>query len=368
MKIRAITIGITLSRKKMSVQIARAAKFLARAKDAFVAGGFDVQTTRISTQPWPVFCKGLGENKVVQEIQTIEEICHNEGVEFVSVGTAVAEKSVDLVPEIVCITKNVSASITIADRRRFCKRSVLHKAARAILRIAHDTEQGYGNFRCATIACCPPDIPFYPASFHKGTTCFSIALESSDIVRHAFSKARDIDEAETRYRSAYEAELTDIRFKGIDLSPAPSLQKTGSLVYAFEKLGIATFGAPGTLALCALITRVLHSVRVRKCGYSGLMLPVLEDCGLARRYSEGAVSINKILAYSAVCGTGLDCIPLPGDVSEQKLVTILLDVATLALKLRKPLSARLLPVPGKQVGDRTNFRSPYLTDCTIQSV
>ena len=85
------------------------------------------------------------------------------------------------------------------------------------------------------------------------------------------------------------------------------------------------------------------------------MLPPLEDSVLAQGWSEGAYRIDALLAYSAVCGTGLDAIPLPGDVSQQQLERIIGDVASLAFKWHKPLTARLIPAPGKKAGERTDF-------------
>jgi len=96
------------------------------------------------------------------------------------------------------------------------------------------------------------------------------------------------------------------------------------------------------------------------------MLPVLEDTVIAKRWNEGRLSIDALLSYSAVCGTGLDTIPLPGDVTLQELERILGDVASLSFKWHKPLSARLQPVTGKKPGDSTQFDSPFLTDATIQ--
>jgi hypothetical protein len=87
---------------------------------------------------------------------------------------------------------------------------------------------------------------------------------------------------------------------------------------------------------------------------------------IARRWSEGALSIDALLAYSAVCGTGLDTVPLPGDISEDQLARIIGDMATVAYRLRKPLSARLMPVAGKKAGDRTEFDDPFLVNAVIQ--
>jgi uncharacterized protein (UPF0210 family) len=96
------------------------------------------------------------------------------------------------------------------------------------------------------------------------------------------------------------------------------------------------------------------------------MLPVMEDAVLARRWEEGWLGTDQLLAYSAVCGTGLDTVPLPGGTSVEQMTRLICDVATLAVRLRKPLSARLLPVPGKSAGERTSFSSPYIVNTLIK--
>jgi uncharacterized protein (UPF0210 family) len=93
---------------------------------------------------------------------------------------------------------------------------------------------------------------------------------------------------------------------------------------------------------------------------------VLEDAILAERWSEGVLTLDALLAYSAVCGTGLDTIPLPGDVTEDQLARMIGDMASLAVKLRKPLSARLMPVRGKKPGNRTEFDDPFIVNARIQ--
>jgi uncharacterized protein len=115
-----------------------------------------------------------------------------------------------------------------------------------------------------------------------------------------------------------------------------------------------------------LITRALKAIPVQQAGYSGLMLPILEDSVLSQRWSEGRLSIDALLSYSAVCGTGLDVIPLPGDISNEQLAKILGDVASLSVKWHKPLSARLLPVAGKKAGDQTEFDDPFLVNAKIR--
>ena len=133
------------------------------------------------------------------------------------------------------------------------------------------------------------------------------------------------------------------------------------------------FGQPGTLALCSATTAALKSVPL-PCpiqGYSGIMLPVCEDHGLAEGAARGEYSIGDLLQWSAVCGVGIDTVPCPGPrrgdpVWNQRLRgaigRLLLDMSALAFRLRKPLSCRLLPVPEKSAGDRTDFKNPYMVE------
>jgi uncharacterized protein (UPF0210 family) len=122
------------------------------------------------------------------------------------------------------------------------------------------------------------------------------------------------------------------------------------------------------MTAAAIITRAVQAAPVKRVGYSGLMVPVLEDAVLARRWAEGAYNIDSLLAYSAVCAGGLDTVPLPGDTGEDRLARIVGDVATLAFKWNKPLAARLLPVPGKKAGDRTEFEDARMANTILQGV
>jgi hypothetical protein len=96
-----------------------------------------------------------------------------------------------------------------------------------------------------------------------------------------------------------------------------------------------------------------------------LFLPALEDSILAARAEEGLLTLKDLLLYSAVCGTGLDTIPLPGDTSPEALQAVLLDLAVLAQRLDKPLTARLMPVPGKAAGEQTGFDFAFFANSRI---
>jgi hypothetical protein len=159
------------------------------------------------------------------------------------------------------------------------------------------------------------------------------------------------------------AKETGWEYVGVDPTPAP-LGET-SIGAAIEAFTGARFGSSGTLTAARIITAAVKAVPQKQTGYSGLMVPVMEDKLLAQRWSESAYNIDSLLAYSAVCGTGLDTIPLPGDVSLEQMERMYSDVASLALKWNKPLSARLQPVLGKKAGNQTDFQDPYLFNTTI---
>ena len=157
---------------------------------------------------------------------------------------------------------------------------------------------------------------------------------------------------------------TGWKYWGFDPTPAPLM--ADSIAAAMEGFGPQRFGAPGTMTAAWVITESEHHVPEPRVGYSGLMLPVLEDTRMAQRWSEGAINMDALLAYSSVCATGLDTVPLPGDVTEAQLARIMGDVAVLAYKWKKPLTARLQPVHGARAGEMTKFESQFLTNARLQ--
>jgi uncharacterized protein (UPF0210 family) len=245
--------------------------------------------------------------------------------------------------------------------------------------VAEHSPRSQGNFNFAVTAMLAPYAPFFPGSYHTGTgRSFSVGLEAANVVEQAFRPTRGDPKAagHTLKKTLGEHVMaleqiarrvekeTGWTYMGIDATPAPLREV--SIGAAIEAFTGAPFGSSGTMTASAIITEAVRSLPVRHVGYSGLMVPVLEDNLLARRWSEGKYNIDSLLAYSAVCGTGLDTIPLPGDVTEDQLARIIGDMATLAVKWRKPLSARLLPVYGKKAGDRTEFEDPFLENALIQ--
>ncbi|MBU0577511.1 DUF711 family protein [Patescibacteria group bacterium] len=382
MKIRTITTGISLKSPNEEGKIKQIADFNQKAKTIFEEAGYEVQTTRIATNSWEEYLKDLSDEEILSAIQKIEQICKSLDISFFNIGYAVTPDKIKLIPEINKTTSQISCSAKIGDKESGINFENAKISAEVIKRISEETKNGYGNFRFCASANCKSGIPFFPTGFYEGEQpAFGIGLECGDLAVKAFSKSNNLIDAKDNLKSIFEEELQkveniakqisekfNIKYNGIDASLNPGLNEDESIGFAYEKLGFGNFGSQGTLTISGLITSVLKNLSINLCGYSGLMLPVCEDLGLATRANEGTYNITNLLLYSAVCGCGLDVVPIPGNTSAEKIEATLLDVATLAIKLDKPLSARLLVVPGKKAGEMTSFNSPYLVDCKILAI
>ncbi len=362
-KIRTITAFMNLDPAQYQQQVAETLQMLRRAKTIFESRGYEVETIRIATQPFPEYTKGMTTQQAVAFFKQYDALAEKEkfaaGIGPAMLNADDSEAQADLLAEILSATKHIRGSIVVAgeDGVRW---KAIGATARAVKKLEDETEHSQGNFNLGAIAMVPPYSPFFTAAYHNGFGHqFAIGLESANVVGAAFKDAPDLETA--RHKLTVE---TGWRYMGIDLSPAPL--KEISIGAAMEELIAQPFGSSGTLTAAATITSAIKSVQVKQTGYNGLMLPILEDSRLAQRWSEGHVSLEGLLSYSAVCGTGLDTVPLPGDITIEQLDTIIGDMATLAFKWHKPLSARLLPVKGKGPGDQTEFDDPYLVNATIQ--
>ena len=379
-RIRAITAFVNLDRAQYQQQIADAFALLKRARTTFESRGYEVQTIRLATQPFPEYTKGLSPAEAIAFFLKLDAIADRDKF-IIAIGPAMQNANggaaqADLLASIIRGTKHISGTVVVAGDDGIRWPAV--GAAARVMKKLEDTDRSEGNFRFAAVAMVPPMSPFFPAAYNEGFGHqFAIGLESPNLIQAAFKGAPDLAAARQKLTDALAAEAFDVqthanridmetgwRFAGIDLSPAPG--KDASIALAMEALTQQPFGASGTLTAAATITAGIKAVAAKQTGYSGLMLPVLEDPEIAKRWSEGHLSVDALLAYSAVCATGLDTIPLPGDITEEQLDLMIGDMASLAFKWHKPLAARLLPVAGKQAGDMTEFSDPSLINVKLQ--
>jgi uncharacterized protein len=381
LRVRTITAGTTLPDLSKLERVEAAIGDLRRARQRFVDAGYEVQTIRIALDPVLANLDARRREQALPHLVEIDELAASNGA-IVNLGPLLQRDADDAelpawTAQFVRQTKATSFSVSIASDRLVHKHSA-QVAARVMIELSRIVSTGVGNFRFAAAANIPAGTPFFPVAWHSGDNALAIGVESASVVEAAFTELRSPD-PEGALRDALNRALRPLErlgseaaldlhrmWLGIDTSPAPSFDR--SIAAAIESLTKLPFGSASTLNACATITAALKSLEVKTCGYSGLMLPVLEDPLLAQRAAEGRYGIRDLLLYSSVCGTGLDVVPIAGDTPPETIAGLLIDVAALSVRLRKPLSARLLLVPNKKAGDLVQFNDPLLTDAVVMKL
>jgi uncharacterized protein (UPF0210 family) len=384
MKIRSITYFCNPGWPLKEAKVKAAGEFLAEARTAFEAAGYEVQTTRLATIP---FMQMVGADKLdatPRLAEAMEKAIQSADIAYASLGPAQPEiaGSYPVIPEAIAASKNIFFSGVTADSRFGLSVSAAQACAEVITRCATITPDGFANLRFAALANVKPGAPFFPAAYHDvNELAFAVATEAADLAVEVFSAAKSITEAQwtmaatleghAKQLSAVGDELSrrfSIVFGGLDFSLAPFPEESSSIGMAMQRMGVPKAGLHGSLAAAAILTEAVERAHFTRAGFSGLMLPVLEDSVLAQRAAEGLLSVKDLLLYSAVCGTGLDTVPLPGDTSPEQIAAVLLDLSALALRLDKPLTARLMPIPGKKAGDPTDFNFDYFANSRVMAL
>ena len=411
--VRAVTSFIVLPRDRAQWPgiLAEATQFNAAVSAGITSAGYAVQTLRIITNPFGEYLDTASVDTALAGVRELQALLvpleQKAGARIrFSIGAARDARELALVPALIqaagdlancCV--NVPADGWGAPDAALCM-----AAAEACAELARCTPRGEGNFNFTVNFNGPELCPYFPAGFNTRESGVSFVVgveypnllvatlkqvararhggEAKSVVGSPATRAADWAAAATAMRAAIERHVGPIaavcrehaaasgrRFAGVDSSPAPS-QSVASMAEVVRLLGVPHFGAAGTIEAAALLTRVFKSIEVGAplCGFSGFMLACLEDKGLAAAAAKQQYDIRALLVYSAVCGIGLDTVPVPGDTPVAKMAALMCDTGTLAFRLSKPLTVRLFPVPGKAAGDVTEFASSDLCNCTVFAV
>jgi uncharacterized protein len=384
MKIRSITYFVNPHWPLDRAVFERAAEFSHVARELFEKAGYEVQTTRLATVPFPDLCNPLRADLVIELAQAIEMSTRTAGFDYVSIGPALptCPESYPVIPDVLAATQNLFLSGVMASKTDGVNLPAVRSCAEIIRRVAFISSDGFANLRFTALANVLPGSPFFPAAYHTGEKpAFALATEAGDLAVEALSNAANLEDFRQRLTQEIEInaaslvssakvlrESFDIRYGGIDFSLAPYPEPARSIGTALEGMGVSMLGKHGSLTAVAILADTLDKAGFGRTGFSGVMLPVLEDAILADRAADKTLTVKDLLLYSAVCGTGLDTLPLPGNVSSAELTALLLDLATLALRLDKPLTARLMPVPGKVAGDATGFDFSFFANSRVMGL
>ena len=384
MKIRSITYFFAPAFSLDAKQFEEAKNFASLASATFQESEYEVQTIRIATTPFGTYLPIKDETAAITLIKALEEHAKNAGFDYLAIGPATPTQpdSYKLIPSILSATEITFTSGLITLNDHTLSTASALACAEIIKDAATLSPDGFANLRFATLANVSSGVPFFPAAYHLGDEPqFALAMEAADLVNSSLTGSHSLKEARRNMIASFEkhgAELsqiaeeiakhTQVKFAGIDFTPAPFPSEGASFGDAIERLGISKIGYHGSLAAAAFLTDTLDRAKFPRAGFNGLFMPLLEDAVLAKRAKEGVLSIKDLLLYSTVCGTGLDTIPIPGDTSVDELYAILLDIGSLSCRLDKPLTARLMPIPGKNAGELTEFDFPYFANSCILGI
>lgn len=382
-KVRAITAFVRLNPENSEKQISDALAVVRKVKAEFEVAGYEVETVRITTQPLGEVVAGMSQEQALKFLSAFDQLAVKENF-APNVGPAMLHDSDDpatmrLLEKLLATAARINASAIIADQDGIHWKTI-HEAAELVKYVSQNSPKSQGTFGFAVTAMLKPLGPFFPGSYHLGPgKQFAIGFEGANVVQSVFARDKDkgnVDGAVADLTAALTkhalvgdaigrkvAAATGWTYVGIDPTPAPLGDV--SIGAAIEAFTGARFGSSGTMTAARVITTAVKAVPVTQVGYSGLMVPIMEDKVLAQRWAESTYNVDSLLAYSAVCGTGLDTVPLPGDVSVEQIERIFGDVASLATKWNKPLAARLLPLKGKKPGDQTDLESQFLFNTTV---
>jgi hypothetical protein len=386
-KIRSITQFVPLTWPFDQGELISAARLLTDAAHRFRDAGIDVQHTCLATPPF-LDVLAFPDKKLLLEFSAkLDDFALRHQFDQVSIGPLVATTPLALLspiaalPQVIAETTTIHSGVLFADKYSGVNLAAAHACAETICQVAKDSGAP-ANLRLAALANVPPFVPFAPAAYHQGgLASFSVAAGAADLALTAIRGARTISEAHKQLVLAIQTaaksllniinDLVDdhhVAFNGLDFSLTPSPEQGQSIGEAIEKLGVDAFGGGGTLFALSFLTNAVREVDIPHLGFSGVQLPILRDELIARRAEEGRFSVNDLLLYSAISNAGLDMIPIPGNTSAEEIAAIYLDMAALALYSGKPLSARLLPIPGKAVGQKVTLEQPELTGSRVLPV
>jgi hypothetical protein len=397
-KIRTITSFVTLTKEKdlWEEMIKKAATFGGDLASEFNANGYSVQSIRIVTNAFGEYLDTSSLPAVLKDMQLLKTVLESPSMPDIrirfAIGEAKTSEEIAMLPQMIqaygdicnaCVNVGVD-ELGVVDRARTLQ------CAKTVVEIGQITPRGEGNFNFTINYNCQPHIPYFPAAYHNACdeNCFGLGLETPDLLVAALKTLPPIQDHNAKMKASYAimkealqyhisriVKIVDAYehpcktpFAGIDSSAAPS-KNCASMVEVYRLLGVAFFGASGTLEASALLTKVFKAqTGCRLIGFSGLMLAVVEDAGLADATTRNEFDMRALLQYSAVCGIGLDTVPVEGDTSAQKIADICADTGTLAFRLNKPLTVRLFPVPHLKAGEMTRFESGDLCNSAVLKV
>lgn len=399
--VRTVTLGISLfdcASHDFDVFAYRVRAKISRYADRLVSVcnevgsryGIPVVNKRISVSPIGVVGASFTREQMVKACQILDEAAKNAGVDFLGGFGALVEKGmtpgerhlVDSLPEALATTDRICSSINVASSRAGINMDAVALMGQRILDVAEATRDrdGIGCAKLVVFANIPQDVPFMAGAYlgvGEPDVVINVGVSGPGVVKKAIDRAMKngpvtlSDVAEVIKRTAYKvtrvgeiigkdvATRLNVPFGVADLSLAPTPAVGDSVGEIFQSVGLSSIGAPGSTAVLAMLNDAVKKggafASSHVGGLSGAFIPVSEDSSIEAATRSGALSLEKLEAMTSVCSVGLDMIAIPGDTPAATISGIIADEMAIGMINSKTTAVRVIPVPGKGVGEKACF-------------
>lgn len=400
--VRTVTLGISLFdcashdfdvfAYKVRAKIDRYAKKLVdtcnEVGDKF---GIPVVNKRISVSPIGVVGASFSRDEMVRACAVLDEAAKNAGVDFLGGFGALVEKGItpgernliDALPEALATTDRICSSINVASSRSGINMDAVGLMGQRVLDVAGATRErdGIGCAKLVIFANIPQDVPFMAGAYlgvGEPDVVINVGVSGPGVVKKAIDRAMRTgrasslgEVAEVIKRTAYKvtrvgeiigtevAQRLNVPFGVADLSLAPTPAVGDSVGEIFQSVGLSSIGAPGSTAVLAMLNDAVKKggafASSHVGGLSGAFIPVSEDSSIEAATRSGALTLEKLEAMTSVCSVGLDMIAIPGDTPAATIAGIIADEMAIGMINSKTTAVRVIPVPGKGVGDKAAF-------------
>lgn len=396
--VRTITMGISLRdcadpdvnvcAQKIYDKITTKAKDLVKVGEELEAElGVPIIHKRISVTPISIVGESCRTDNYVPLAKALDDAAKAVGVNFIGGFSALVEKGythgdrilIKSIPEALAATDLVCSSVAIGSTKAGINMDAVKEMGEVVKETARLTADQDALGCAKLVIFCNPvqDNPFMAGAFHGVTepeTVINVGVSGPGVVKHALEAVRGQDigvVAETIKKTAFKitrvgqlvaqeaAKRLHTQFGIIDLSLAPTPAVGDSVAHILEEIGLESCGCPGTTAALAMLNDAVKKGGLMASSYvgglSGAFIPVSEDAGMIAAVEKGSLTIEKLEAMTCVCSVGLDMIAVPGDTTAATISAVIADEAAVGMINNKTTAVRLIPVPGKKVGDKVEF-------------
>lgn len=395
--IRTVTMGISLlpcicgSAQKTADKVydtvcAKAENIVSVASDLSREYGIPIVNKRVSVTPAALVCAPFPEKSALIG-RALDNAAKNLGIDFLGGYSALVHKGmadyertfIESIPEVLASTDRLCSSVNVGSSKSGINMNAVKLMGDIIKRTAELTSDrdGFGCAKLVVFCNAVEDNPFMAGAFHgvgESGTVINVGVSGPGVVQHAIESIPDADLtelAEMIKRTAFKitragqliareaAKRLNAEFGIVDLSLAPTPARGDSVAQILEEMGLECVGTHGTTACLAMLNDAVKKGGVmassRVGGLSGAFIPVSEDIGMIEAAEKGKLNIDKLEAMTAVCSVGLDMIAVPGDTPAATISAMIADEAAIGMINNKTTAVRLIPAPGKGVGESVNF-------------